>query len=67
MRRTFCYPFSFFVVYRAWVIAQNRVLRVGTILTFKYDHNGLCTQKKVVENGIATTYDYNFTANSSLI
>ena len=27
-------------------------------IEFKYDHNGLRTQKKVVENGITTTYDY---------
>lgn len=30
----------------------------GKVLTFKYDHNGLRTQKNVVENGISTTYDY---------
>ena len=27
-------------------------------IEFKYDHNGLRTQKKVVENGVTTTYDY---------
>ena len=27
-------------------------------IDFKYDHNGLRTQKKVVENGVTTTYDY---------
>ena len=25
---------------------------------FRYDHNGLRTQKKVVENGVTATYDY---------
>lgn len=27
-------------------------------IDFEYDHNGLRTQKKVVENGITTVYDY---------
>ena len=27
-------------------------------IDFSYDHNGLRTQKKVVENGVTTTYDY---------
>ena len=27
-------------------------------IDFKYDHNGLRTQKIVVENGVTTTYDY---------
>ena len=27
-------------------------------IDFSYDHNGLHTQKKVVENGVTTTYDY---------
>ena len=27
-------------------------------IDFEYDHNGLRTQKKVVENGITTIYDY---------
>ena len=27
-------------------------------IEFKYDHNGLRTQKKVTENGVTTTYDY---------
>ena len=27
-------------------------------IDFEYDHNGLRTQKKVVENGITTIYEY---------
>ena len=34
--------------------ARNTVRTVS----FKYNHNGLRTQKTVVENGITTTYDY---------
>jgi len=36
----------------------QKVEMEGKVITFKYDHNGLRTQKKVIENGVTTTYDY---------
>ena len=32
--------------------------RTGTSVSFQYDHNGLRTQKAVMENGVTTTTNY---------
>ena len=32
--------------------------KTGMTVQFKYDHNGLRTQKIVIENGVTTTTNY---------